>query len=61
MASALTHNPEYKSLSELNEWQKETHLQVYEFKDFTPEMIWDYGKPIPMIFRNGKYRGEFHQ
>ena len=54
MANSLTHNPEYKSLSELNSWQDETNLKVYEFGDFTPEMIWDYGKPIPVLSKDGE-------
>ncbi len=49
MASALTVNPEYKSLAELNQWQAETKLPVYELGGFTPELIWAYGKPIEVI------------
>lgn len=54
IAPALTNNPEYKSIALLNEWQAETRIKVYEFADFTPEMIWEYGKPIPIISRDGK-------
>ena len=54
MANSLTFNPEYKGLSKLNEWQAQTNLKVYEFGDFTPEMIWDYGKPITVISKNGE-------
>jgi 4-amino-4-deoxy-L-arabinose transferase-like glycosyltransferase len=53
MAGALSINPEYKSLSELNSWQEETELKVYEYRGFSPELIWAYGKPIPMIENNG--------
>jgi hypothetical protein len=49
MAKALTVNPEYKSLAQLNDWQAETNLPVYEFGGFTPELIWAYGKPIQSL------------
>jgi 4-amino-4-deoxy-L-arabinose transferase-like glycosyltransferase len=54
MAKALTVNPEYRSLSELNNWQAQNNdMPVYEYSYFTPEMIWDYGKPIPVILNFG--------
>lgn len=49
MASVFSTNSEYKSLALLNDWQAETRLPVYEFGGFTPEMIWDYGKPIKVL------------
>lgn len=55
LAKTLTVNPEYKPLSELNQWQQQhNNLAVYEYSYFTPEMIWDYGKPIPVILNYGK-------
>ena len=54
MASSLTVNPEYRSLEELNQWQAENgDLPVYEYGGFTPELIWEYGKPIPVMNRDG--------
>ncbi len=54
MAKALTINPEYRSLSKLNDWQDaHNNISVYEYSSFTPEMIWDYGKPIPKIIDSG--------
>lgn len=49
LAKTLTVNPEYKGLSKLNDWQSETELKVYEFGGFSPELIWDYGKPIQRL------------
>ena len=49
LAKALTVNPEYKSLAQLNHWQDETELAVFEFGGFTPELIWAYGKPIKSL------------
>jgi len=54
LANSLTYNPEYKSLSELNQWQEETNLQVYELEAFTPELIWAYGKTIRMVYPENK-------
>ncbi|MBX2828008.1 MAG: glycosyltransferase family 39 protein [Flavobacteriaceae bacterium] len=53
MARALTVNPEFKGLSKLNDWQQETELPVYEYAGFTPELIWDYGKPIEVLKQEG--------
>lgn len=53
LAKVLTHNPEYKSTALLNSWQKETNLNIYEFGDFTPEMVWEYGKSIPSLSKGG--------
>ncbi|MEZ4875130.1 MAG: hypothetical protein R2793_06705 [Flavobacteriaceae bacterium] len=49
LAKTLSVNPEYKGLSQLNNWQAESHLPVYELGGFTPELIWDYGKPIKTL------------
>ncbi len=56
MASALTVNPEYRPLSELQDWQANTELPVYELGGFTPELIWEYGKPIPVLTQDGVTR-----
>jgi len=52
MASALTSNPQYKGLSQLAIWEAENEIRVYEFEAFTPELVWDYGNVIPMIYTN---------
>ena len=50
----MTVNPEYRSLEELNQWQADNgDLPVYEYGGFTPELIWEYGKPIPVMNRDG--------
>lgn len=53
LAKKLTVNPAYKSLSELQNWETQTQLKVYEFGVFSPELIWDYGTKIPML-KNAK-------
>lgn len=49
LSNLLAVNPEFKGLSKLNDWQAETNLRVYEFGGFSPELIWDYGKPISRL------------
>ncbi len=55
LAKTLTINSEYKSLSELNTWQAEVNVEVYELTYFTPELIWAYGKPIKVLALDGKF------
>jgi hypothetical protein len=49
LAKTLTINTEYRSLEELNAWEAETQVKVYEFTYFTPELIWAYGGPIEVL------------
>ncbi|HET8803908.1 MAG TPA: DUF308 domain-containing protein, partial [Aequorivita sp.] len=52
LSNAITNNPEYKPFSELQAWEKQQNLKVYEFSDMTPELIWDYGEKM-QILKNG--------
>ena len=45
-------NPNYKSFAELKKQAKNNQFQVYEYNSFGPEIIWDYGKPIPILVKN---------
>lgn len=51
LAKTLTVNPEFKGYSELNEWQSEENVEVYELTNFTPELIWDYGDTIDILLQ----------
>ena len=53
MAPAVSQNPNYKSLGLLADWAQKNNIKVYEFGGFTPEMVWDYGKPIPGLLKDG--------
>ncbi len=55
MAPAVSQNPEYKPLRQLADWAQENKLNVYEFGGFTPEMVWDFGKPIPGLLKDGVF------
>ncbi len=52
LSAAITNNPEYKPFSELQAWEKQENLKVYEFSDMTPELIWNYGEKM-QILKNG--------
>ena len=30
-------------------------MQVYEFKSFTPEIIWEYGQPIKVLWNGNDF------
>ncbi len=49
LSAAITNNPEYKPYSELNAFGKEKHINIYEFSDMTPELIWDYGEKMKIL------------
>ncbi len=49
LSAAITNNPEYKPFSELQFWEKQQNLKVYEFSDMTPELIWDYGEKMKVL------------
>ncbi len=53
MAPAVSQNPNYKPLHLLTDWAQKNNIKVYEFGGFTPEMVWDYGKPIPGLIKDG--------
>jgi hypothetical protein len=55
LAKSLTINPEYNSLANLNTWQTETKLEVYEFADFIPEFIWAYGNKIEVLTKGDTF------
>lgn len=49
LSKSFVHNPEYKDLSELRQFEEKEGIISYEFGGFMPEMVWTYGKPIPRI------------
>ncbi|AFL81656.1 PMT family glycosyltransferase, 4-amino-4-deoxy-L-arabinose transferase [Aequorivita sublithincola DSM 14238] len=49
LSAAITDNPEYKPFSEANTFAKEKNIEIYEFSDMTPELIWDYGEKMKIL------------
>jgi 4-amino-4-deoxy-L-arabinose transferase-like glycosyltransferase len=56
LVDSIANNPEYKPMTELKTWQSKTHLNVYEYTFFTPELIWDYGEPIEVLTQNDQLK-----
>ncbi|MBO2545187.1 glycosyltransferase family 39 protein [Salegentibacter sp. BDJ18] len=56
MASKINVNKDYNSIVNINRHLKEYNAPVYEINDFAPEMIWEYGKPIPVLNKNGEIK-----
>lgn len=53
MANKIEVNPEYTSIREVDTYIEKDPMPVYEFKGFTPEIIWEYGRPIKVLW-NGE-------
>ncbi|WP_300441930.1 glycosyltransferase family 39 protein [Christiangramia sp.] len=45
-------NPAYKSISTVDLYLEKQSIPLYEYSGFTPEIIWEYGKPIETL-KNG--------
>src|SRR5690606_5199387 len=56
MSRSVTVNPEYRNLSTLRVWQDSSGLPVYEFAEFSPELIWDFGRSTPVLYDGHEYR-----
>ncbi len=55
IAQKLEVNPEYKSILAVDTYREKMDIPVYEFKDFTPEIIWEYGRPIKVLWNGETY------
>ncbi|WP_286760733.1 ArnT family glycosyltransferase [Salegentibacter sp. UBA1130] len=56
MANKINVNKDYNSIVNIKRHLKEYNAPVYEINDFAPEMIWEYGKPIPVLNKNGEIK-----
>ena len=54
MADKININPAYNSAATIDNHLKKYNTKVYEFNTFTPEIIWDYGKPITVLTQGGE-------
>jgi 4-amino-4-deoxy-L-arabinose transferase-like glycosyltransferase len=52
LADVFKDNPNYGGLAKMRQWQQKEKVEVYEYTYFTPEFIWDYGKPIEVLTQN---------
>jgi len=51
LTNAFSANPDFKSTSQLRDFIEKSEEPLYEFESAAPEMIWEYGKPIPVLNR----------
>jgi 4-amino-4-deoxy-L-arabinose transferase-like glycosyltransferase len=51
LSNALLQNPHFRNISEAQELSKAEDFPVYEYGAATPELIWEFGEPIPLIER----------
>ena len=49
LSNAFLKNPEFHNISELRKKAERQNLPVYEYNTETPELIWEYGRPIPQL------------
>ncbi|WP_339651721.1 glycosyltransferase family 39 protein [uncultured Salegentibacter sp.] len=56
IANKINVNKDYNSIVNIKRHLKEYNAPVYEINDFAPEMIWEYGKPIPVLNKNGEIK-----
>ena len=54
LSKAVFQNDSYKSFTQLKQWEVKNNIPVYEFAYFTPEIIWEYGSSIPVIFNQNQ-------
>ena len=50
IAKKIEVNPSYQSVAKVDVYREEHPMPVYEFKSFTPEIIWEYGSPIKVLW-----------
>ena len=55
IAKKIEVNPAYKSILAVDIYREKNPIPVYEFKDFTPEIIWEYGRPINVLYNGESY------
>ena len=56
IASKIEKNPSYQSISIVDVYRERMDVKVYEFRGFTPEMIWEYGQPIEILYDGENYK-----
>lgn len=49
LSNKVNQNSDYRGAEIIHQLQKKQNVLVYEFSEFIPELIWEYGKPIPVI------------
>lgn len=56
LAKAINPNPDYRGPEVLNKPIQTFNVPVYEFYNFAPELIWVYGRAIPVLHNGNDYQ-----
>lgn len=56
LATKINPNSGYRGPEILNTHIQTLNLPVYEFYNFAPELIWEYGTPIPVLYDGNHYQ-----
>lgn len=56
LAKEINPNKDYRGPEILNTHMQTLNVPVYEFYNFAPELIWEYGKPIPVLYDGNHYQ-----
>jgi hypothetical protein len=49
LSEKITKNPDYAPTSKAQAIEKRFNVKTYRLSDIAPEIVWDFGKPIPLI------------
>lgn len=52
LSNAFLKNPNFRNFDELRSYAEAEDFRVYEYNAETPEIIWEYGKPIPKLHKD---------
>ncbi|AVR46245.1 hypothetical protein C7S20_13785 [Christiangramia fulva] len=55
MAGKIETNPHYRSIRSVDAYIEKYSLPIFELKGFTPEIIWEFGKPIKVLWNGENY------
>ncbi len=53
LSKVIVYNPEYASASKAQTIEKQYGVKTYSLNAVAPEIVWDFGKPIPLIQTKG--------
>ncbi len=52
ISKAFNTNPEFRNIDTLSEYVERNDVKLYVFSQIAPEMVWHYGKPVPLMKKN---------
>lgn len=55
LIDTLLNNPNFHNFNELQTLAEKENFKLYDYGGKTPEIIWEYGEPIPTIQKNNFY------